>query len=312
MVLSYKTQQEMYDYISGTSHLSVKDANTETELLKLMIIDLISYLNRRNELFTCRIRIEEGDNFREQALYKYKNFKNLSNALIYRVIKQLGIKISLKEDNCSLEREKISRQLEGFELDNIDEVPESGSNKRKELIKYCKLYLENLDMDSGNRGNDIELAKESFLFERAMAKYCKELFKGCGARVLVQKSFKNGSLVADNIKPDIIIIKDRTLIVIDCKVYDKILIKNKKGIEIYGYNSNRFQVNSYLGKCLQEYKVDNCIGILLHAAKDCDEHKYQENDLTIEDDRPIKLMVIKDAGWYNMMEEFKIKIDEVI
>lgn len=310
MVLSYKTQQEMYNYISGTSHLSVKNASTETELLKLMIIELMNCLNRRNELFTCRIRIEEGDGFREETLYKYKNFKSLSNALIYRVIKQLGIKISLKEDNCSLEREKISRQLDGLELDNIDEVPESGSNKRKELIKYCKLYLKNLDMDSGNRGNDIELAKESFLFERAMAKYCKELFKGC--KVLSQKSFKSDSLIADNIKPDIIIIKDRTLIVIDCKVYDRILIKNKNGIEIYGYNSNRFQVNSYLGKCLQEYEVDNCIGILLHVAKDCDEHDYIENDLTIEDDRPIKLMVIKDAGWYNMMEEFKIKIDEVI
>ena len=312
MILSYVTQKEMYNYITSnkTTGVGYIDSN-----FSLFITNEIKNISKklffRSELYIGKIQISvDSDN----RLVRIKNYKCKSNILILNTLHSI-------KNNTDFTNEEIRKQIGNESIDNYDEVIESGSKLRRKLIKLCKLYFEHKEIELRNKSKSMEeyeLAKESFLAEASLGLFTQNEVVNV-TKVYRQKQFRSEYKHAQVLKPDIIIIDNRLLIVIDTKVYKEIGIKNHGKFE-YCSNANRFQINSYIGKCLDKLMGGNAnkiIGIILHIVNEElmeKNHELQGTELTIEKARPIYLYMIQDKGldyifkcYNNILKEYLSK-----
>ena len=317
MVLTAETQYQMYDYIlSGKLTDSKQAISNYSNFLVLEIKRLSKRLYHRAELYKGKSIINVGEN---GEFNSSKNYKCWSNIVIYKTLHD--IKNITKYDN-----NEIRSQLGNYErcelcnICNIDSIKETGSRDKKRLIRACKLYQQHIDICKNAKDKDngkYELTRESFLAEESLARFSKDNF----ANVYSQHQYREKEKYAQTIIPDIIIKNPDKLIVIDCKVYKKIHTFSHGQLK-YISNGNRFQVNSYIGRCLQDDYDNKNIpvqGIILHIVNKETMEKYKElngTDLTIESDRPMRLWLIEDKGGENglkyIFEEYKRLIENII
>ena len=155
-----------------------------------------------------------------------------------------------------------------------------------------------------------DLTKESFLAETSLALYSKTNFES----VYSQHQYREKDKRVQTIIPDIIFESRNKLIVIDCKVYRRICTDSNKYIS----NANRFQVNSYIGRCLQDDYANKDIevqGIILHIVNAETMEKYKglnRLNITVEEKRPIKLILIEDKGLDYILQEYDKLIRELL
>lgn len=329
-IISKKTQLEMYKYIQQKSKINgVPMFDDDQTLITQEILNTAKKLYRRTELYICRLSLKKDDN-RLVRLFDYRAKSNLliyyvlhyrmnTNAYVYRGM----FKIHSKDDNgASKDDTRDCNDLEMFtgisenEIESIIEdrehIEESGSADRKRLVRLCKYYLDKCDLTNARDANmslqEAELLRECWLAEKALSIYTKDKLKDTEYKVEIQKSFKSKGEWGQNLKPDILISNKSKIFVIDVKVY-KDLTVNFWGTEKYCSNENRFQVNSYMGRVLQENRSENteCFGVLLHVINSelNDKHgQMQGADLTVENDREIRLWLLLDKGLDRIFEEY--------
>ena len=302
----------MYNYIASNKKTGIHGVDSNfnyfiTEEIK----KLSKLLYLRSELYIGQAKIFVDEN---NKITRSKNFTCISNILIFQVLHDIK--------NCNdFANEEIRNSLKDKSVDNLDDIVESGSSLRMKLIRLCKLYLQHKDIEliSKTKSTDnYELAKESFLAEEALGIYTKEIYDSI-AKVYKQKVFKANNPGVQVIRPDIILINNNVLLVIDIKVYNTIGIKNHNKFE-YSSNANRFQVNSYIGKCLDELvsdknKIIRVIGLLVHIVDNelYDKNKdLQGNDITVEKERPMYLYMIQDNGLDAIFEDYRCIIDNYV
>ena len=132
-----------------------------------------------------------------------------------------------------------------------------------------------------------------------------------GLNILIDPFISNNpscTVPVEQLKPDIIFIGKNKALVIDVKVYTNVETKHYD-TRSYISNNNRFQLNTYIGKvkkqlCEEGIEVH---GIILHIVNDdiwCKSNDMQCADLTMEDDRPIKLFMIQDKGLPYILSEY--------
>lgn len=302
MIISVDTQKEMYEYIISGKIL--RDNYIDSNL-KIFITEQIKYLSKKlylkTELYIGKMQLElDIDN----KLIRKKNYKCKSNKLIFDILHQI--------ESCNtFVTEEIKKQISRLDSINYKEVIESGSKDRKRLIRLCKLYIQNKEIELKTKGKSIEeyeLAKESFLAETSLGIYSKDELN-LGLDAYVQKVFNTGKRFAQQIKPDIILIGKEKALVIDVKVYKDIEAEHYDK-RVYCSNSNRFQLNSYIGKVTKQLCKNKVTvqGIILHIVNKeiwdkCSD--MQEADLTIEEDRPITLYMIQDKGLEYILNEYQ-------
>ena len=318
MVIRFETQHKMYKYILSNSKIGVEDKPKDllNGLLKHKIKRVASKLDRQNKLFIKKAEVyreiteDKLTGAKKQVLKVHKNYRYKSNYLIFDTLEDIGICNNLVVKH----KQKIQKHSK---LNDIDSIKESGSELRKELIRLCKKYINNIDwvIRSKMKSKEYyELKKEYALAEEAVGKFIKDEYFKDSVNIIVeyQKEFKGQYGHDGKIKPDIFIIdkNNNKIIVIDVKVYDTVGYKpNKK--RIYEHNSNRYQINSYMGKIKQEFNRDidyDIKGILLHVVSDelWEENKgMQGTQLTIEEDRPIMLYMVRDTGTNGLSNIFK-------
>ena len=317
-MISIETRKEMYEYLLSDKKQGGKSYDSDFQFfIKEVIKDLSKKLFLKTELYLRKSIILRDNNYRiiRNTTYKFK-----SNKLIYDVLKELHIDYDyIDSEDDTRSKRIIEEQLSDVTYDECDEILESGSKDRIKLIRACKLYLngKEIELVSNTKSDDkYNMAEESWLAETVLGKYSKEL--GIGAKSQSPFNARNNQPYAGQLKPDIIVYDKNNIIVIDCKVYKRIIEKNSKGTEKYISNNNRYQVNSYIGRCLDSDKYSSKKyknGIILHIA---DKELYERcqsadgTDLTIEYDRPIKLYIIEDKGLNYILSRYKEIIDNTM
>ena len=325
MVIRFETQHKMYLYILSSSKIGVEDKPKDllNGLLKHKIKRAASKLDKQNKLFIKKAEVyrelteDKLTGAKKQVLKIHKNYRYKSNYLIFDTLESTGICNSLVVKHKS----KIQKHSK---IIDIDDIKESGSDLRKKLISLCKQYNKGIDLIVNSKTKTkeyYELKKEYTLAEEAIGKFIKEEYFKDSVNIVVeyQGKFKGKYEHDGKIKPDIFIIDhtNNKIIVIDVKVYATVGYKSNKK-RIYKENSNRFQINSYMGKIKQE--INNATGydikgILLHIVNDelWEENKsMQGTQLTIEEDRPIILYMVRDTGidgLSNIFGEIKCMLD---
>lgn len=301
MVISIDTQKEMYEYILSGKIL--RDSYIDSNF-QIFITEQIKYLSKklylRTELYIGKMQLELDNN---NKLRRKKNYKCNSNKLIFDILHQI--------ENCNdFTTEDIKKQLIGIDSVDYKDVIESGSKDRRRLVKLCKLYMQNKEIKlktEAKSSEEYELEKECFLAETALGVYSLDKLD-LGLETYIQKTFSTGKKFAQQLKPDIIFIGKNKALVIDVKVYTNVEIKHYD-TRSYISNNNRFQLNTYIGKvkkqlCEEGIEVH---GIILHIVNDdiwCKSNDMQCADLTMEDDRPIKLFMIQDKGLPYILSEY--------
>lgn len=301
MVISIDTQKEMYEYILSGKIL--RDNYIDSNF-QIFITEQIKYLSKklylRTELYIGKMQLELDNN---NKLKRKKNYKCNSNKLIFDTLHSI--------ENCNdFTTEDIKKQLSGLNSVNYTEVIENGSKDRRRLIKLCKLYLQNkeIKLKTENKSSEeYELEKECFLAETALCVYSVDELD-LGLETYVQKTFSTGKKFAQQLKPDIIFIGKNKALVIDVKVYTNVETQHYDK-RVYISNNNRFQLNTYIGKvkkqlCREGIEVH---GIMLHIINEDiwdKSNDMQCTDLTMEDDRPIKLFMIQDKGLAYILQEY--------
>ena len=312
MVLTAETQYQMYDYIlSGKLTNSKQAISKSQDFLILEIKRLSKRLSTRAELYKRKSIINVGEN---GEFNSSKNYELWSNILIYKTLHD--IKNITKYDNTEIRNQLcIFENCDIRNLLNIDSLKETGSSDKKRLIRACKLYQQHMDICKNAKDKDngkYELVRESFLAEESLARFSKDTF----ANVYSQHQYREKEKYAQTIIPDIIIKNPDKLIVIDCKVYKKIHTFSHGQLK-YISNGNRFQVNSYIGRCLQDDYDNKNIpvqGIILHIVNSGIMNRYGELhgvDITIENDRPMKLWLIEDKGLDYIFNEYDRLIESI-
>lgn len=307
MIISIQTQKAMYDYILESKTMGEEITNRGLgDVISFMITELAKRLYLRSELYIGKIIIHKDSAYK---LSKEKNYKCISNQLIYYVLTNIPKSVTYATD-------RIKKQLELKYSEDFMKVKENGTKERKKLLNLCKLYLANRDIEFVYKSKDkkeYSMAKEYFLAEATLGKYSKEIFDGI-AKVYTQKTLKNGTATTLGLRSDIIIQFEDIVIIIDVKVYNKIGVTYYNNY-VYGSNENRFQLNSYLGAYKDKYgNKDKVVGIVLHIVNQSlwDQNKQmQGSKLTIEDDRLIYLWMIQDNGLNYVLEQYKEIITKV-
>lgn len=307
MIISIQTQKAMYDYILESKTMGEEITNRGLgDVISFMITELAKRLYLRSELYIGKIIIHKDSAYK---LSKEKNYKCISNQLIYYVLTNIPKSVTYATD-------RIKKQLELKYSEDFMKVKENGTKERKKLLNLCKLYLANRDIEFVYKSKDkkeYSMAKEYFLAEATLGKYSKEIFDGI-AKVYTQKTLKNGTATTLGLRSDIIIQFEDIVIIIDVKVYNKIGVTYYNNY-VYGSNENRFQLNSYLGAYKDKYgNKDKVVGIVLHIVNQSlwDQNKQmQGSKLTIEDDRLIYLWMIQDNGLNYILEQYKEIITKV-
>lgn len=317
MVIRIETQHKMYKYILSDSKIGIEDRPKDfvEGLLKHKIKSTASKLDRQNKLFIKKAEVyreiteDKLTGAKKQVLKIHKNYRYKSNYLIFDTLESIGICNNLVVKH----RRKIQKHSK---LNDIDGIKESGSDLRKKLIRLCKNYMNGIELgiESKMKSNEhCELQKEYTLAEEAIGKFIKDEYFKDSVNIVVeyQGRFKGKYGHDGDIIPDIFIIdkNNNKILVIDVKVYSTVGKPNKK--RTYEKNSNRFQINSYMGKIKQEFNegIDYDIkGVLLHVVSDelWEENKsLQYTELTIEEDRPIMLYMVRDTGIDGLSNIFK-------
>ena len=185
----------------------------------------------------------------------------------------------------------------------------------KKLIKSCILYYQHKEITEVSKGKSTEeydIIKESWLAEQCLGKYSINDLD-YRLKVKSQPKYYGGGKYAQVLKPDIQLYDKDNLLIIDVKVYKNIHTYSHGQIK-YGSNANRFQVNSYMGKCSNKYHRDNVQGVILHIVNSDIMNKYGElqgADITIENDRPMKLWLIEDKGLDYIFNEYNRLIESI-
>lgn len=309
-VISASTQKEMYEYILSIKHTNISDATSNNQdFLKIIIKELARKLYLRTELYIGKMQIRLDSNGK---LERIKNYKCNSNKLIFQTLHDIKNVSDFSTDD-------IKNQLNSIEPIIPEETAENGSKDRIKLIKACKLYYESKEIEevAKNKSEEtIDLEREAWLAEKCLSKYTLDK-KDTGMKARQQRKFESRGQYARVIKPDLILYNVSELIVIDIKVYSKIL-EWSHGRHVYSSNTNRFQVNSYIGKCIEDihkHQPDKVQGVLLHIVNNdlmTKSSELQNTDLTIENDRPIKLFMIEDKGLEYIFSEYDKLLSEVI
>ncbi len=314
MQISSETQIEMYNYlisgnIAGNKFVNSNSQNFLSNSIKL----LAKKLNSRAELFIRKANLRmDGD-----TLKMGSNYICSSNHLIYYVLNDIGGCSSLLKQLG--ETEQINKLLHNMFTkmpNDFESVPESSSSAgRSKMIKLCKLYLSEKEMEitAKRKCEDRDfLAKESTLAEKTLRKYSYELGNG----IQVQPNNVKGRLVsALALRTDIILKCENRVLLIDIKVYSSISTK-EDGTIFYKYNTNRYQVNSYIGAYLNKNSnISEISGLIIHIVN---HELFEKNkelqgaDMTIELDRPMKLFLIEDNGLDSIFADYRKIIENAL
>ena len=299
MQLSLQTQLDMYTYIQSgkISYFKIAEGNIQDFLIN-KIKEVTKLLMSNQSLFICKPLVcYEGDNFKT-----IRDYNSSSNQLIYYTLANLNL------------FPNILNQYDITVSDNLPEdfnlVPESGTPARVQLIQLCKMYLQDKQLEQASKAKgsiDEKIDRESTLAEHTLHRYSRTNFKTLSNRV--KKAFG----YAQALETDIIVQSKNKVIIIDVKVYSNFVIK-KHGELKYTYNSNRFQLNSYIGALRDKYKEKDFTveGIILHLVSPElweDTKDLQAANLTIESDRPIHLYIIPDHGLEYILSAYQKIID---
>lgn len=307
MVISIETQKEMYRYILSDKKTNIRniDSNIQ-EFLRLTIKELAKKLYLRAELYIGKAQLQLDEN---NEIVRKKNYKCESNKLIYDTLHEI-------KNGTDFANKDIEKQLQEIDIEDYEFIPESGTADRKKLIKSCILYYQHkeiIEVSKGKSTEEYDIVKESWLAEQCLGKYSiHEL--GLELKAKSQPKYYGGGKYAQVLKPDIQLYDKDNLVVIDVKVYKNIHIYSHGQLK-YGSNTNRFQVNSYIGKCLDKYHRDNVQGIILHIVNSDIMNKYGElqgADITIENDRHMKLWLIEDKGLDYILNEYSRLIQSIV
>ena len=331
-VISDETTVEMISYLSGVKVSNLKSGSNLKDLLKKTINDLARKLYLRNELYLKKADIKYDSV--KHILNKKGVFRFKSNAIIYKTLKEIGGTVYFDDENscetsegsCDIaksefkdtnNRKVIATIANSLTESDYDITFRAGSKERLNLLRLCKMYHRQellSDEKAKNPAEAIKVAweRECDLFEETIRKYTVDKFKGNGIKVsdtnkIVSINSKEKPY-ALSLETDIIVTSANKLIIIDCKVYKNIKTWSHDKYK-YKSNGNRFQVNSYIGSALQkeEYRRNSSAGFLVHLVPndaDKDTMDMHKADLTIENDRPIKLWVIQDKGLKSIFEEY--------
>lgn len=338
MIISIKTQHDMYDYILSLDKIGIekRPCDLPNDILKRKIKKIATKLDRQNKLFIKKAQVskeiieDKATHIKKQVLKMDKVYRYKSNYLIYDTLQDTGV--------CNALVVKHKSKIQNHEpIKYIEDIKESGSELRKTLIDLCIDYYNSIEYDIQSKSKsteEYELKKACDLAEEAIAKYIKTEYFNNRIDIVVKHQKKFYSIYSHDgrLIPDIFIIDkiNKLILVIDVKVYS--VIGSKKGCRlIYDKNDNRFQINSYMGKIKQELEYNNNFvkecnikdkngynikGILLHVVNKSlwEENKgMQGTELTIEYDRPIKLYMVKDTennGFANIKSEIKDILDK--
>lgn len=308
MIINSTVQHDMYRYLISDKSINVKiDNRSINDFIFYEIKLLAKKLFKRTELFICKASVERGENDR---IVKKKNYKCISNKFIYDILKEIGTVKFISEE--------ISKELDFCEdIDDFTNIAETGSKDRKKLIRLCKLYMDNKEIIKDIQSDiEYEIANEAWLAEKVLYKYSAD--KTGLAYIVDRKNnlMQRRLLHAYAMKADIVLKRDNIIIVVDVKVYQKIGKKDKEH-HLYSYNDNRFQLNSYMGKCIERYGEQSIVyGIILHIVNteifDA-EAVLQNAELTVEGKRPIEMFMINaDKGLEYIFSEYKHKIERIV
>lgn len=324
MIINITTQIEMYKYILSDVTRGIKNIDNNTDdFISILIRDLAFKLFNRSSLYIGKINISKVVNtdfntkgykywYKRRKLKKEKNYKCKSNQLIYYVLSDFP--------ECEAYiTDEIQNQLVLKCPEDFENVRETGTKARRKLIKLCKQYLMDKDMELVAKTKSTErynLAKEDKLAEAAIGKYYEELL-GHEYNVKTQMELKKASGFLQGLHSDVVIRSARgKSIIIDVKVYNVVGQKSKHGKFVYSSNANRYQVNSYIGAFKNKFGIfKDVTGVLLHVV---DDELWNENkelqgiDVSIEDSRPIYLYMVKATDWENMKMDCEHIIKEVL
>lgn len=314
-IISKQTQLDMYRYLLSDKGIGYNIVDSDTqEYIIHTIKDISRKLRARCELYIRKsvIRRDENNGYRVKITSKFK-FK--SNRLIYDVLKQIG-----EEQNINTEYSKQISQM--CELTDIDETAELGATLRKKLVKLCKIYLSlhELENMSSEHEDTYLMYKESWLCEQAISKFVQERYPKHSASQVQFRADKIKQPYVSVLKPDLVVWGDNKAVLIDIKVYSKIFTRNpyNKKREQYISNTNRYQVNSYIGKVLEshrEYSDRPIIGVLMHITNDETYNTYSHangTDLSVENERQMRLSLIHDNGMEGIFQQVQEEIQKFL
>lgn len=311
MIISVETQQEMYTYLAKQSlkNMYVVDSSL-SEIIDYQIRVLAQKLYNRSELFVRKASFIYNE--KDEKIETGHELYSLSNALIYNTLENIkGCKRFLINTNKS-------------DIHDIDysTVIESGSPDRIKLIQLCKKFMQHKELSAKKTSNTkdqfkVKAAEVGTLADQTIGAYTLEIQKEYNQieEVFVQKHLKSEHKFMQDLVPDIVIVTSDKVYVIDVKVRKTIASVNEYHPFAYTENSNRFQVNSYIGMYKSLYTNKAVEGILLHFA---DEELYNENEImqgkeaSIESDRPIHLYIIEDRGLDNIFADYRKIIESII
>ena len=131
----------------------------------------------------------------------------------------------------------LQKQLENIKYDDYMNIVETGSNDRKKLIRACKMYKQHKEIELHAKNKyetEYNMGEESWLAEQVLGKYSNEQLDP-ELKARSQRAFnqRNNQKYEGQLRPDIIIWNKDNLIVIDVKVYKRIIEKNSHGTEKY-------------------------------------------------------------------------------
>jgi hypothetical protein len=236
---------------------------------------------------------------KESELHIGSDYKCKSNKIILDTLIKIDSSSKKSEKSIrSLILGDCSKQLKvmnDIPSSEIEKIEESGSKNRKKLIRLCKLYQQNKDIDitSESTGKNAEIEREYKLAEKCLTKYSKNVLEGLEVRA--QYKFGTRGSFASVIKPDMILIKDGKALVIDYKVYSEISQK-----QTYSWNDNRYQVNGYMDAVLGLDGVNHVEGVILHIVNEelwKQNEEYQNYDLSLSaNTNKLSFHMIQDKG----------------
>lgn len=327
MIISAETQQEMYIYLAKQSLKNMYDVDSNlSEIINYQIKILAQKLFNRSELFVKKalwIYDEAEDKIKTTKEAAKDTAKDdTKDGITDGIISKSNILIYDALD-CIKGCKRFLINTNKVEIKNIDysTVIETGSPDRVKLIKLCKKFMQRKDLSTKKNNTadtyEARIAELGTLADQTIGVYTEEIQKKYPKikEVFVQKHLKSKHEFMQDLVPDIVIVTANKVYVIDVKVRKNIANENMYHPFAYAENSNRFQLNSYIGAYKSIYPDKEIEGILLHFAN---QELFDKNEMmhgklaSIESDRPIRVYLLEDRGLDNIFKDYRKIIEEII
>lgn len=211
---------------------------------------------------------------------------NSFNKIVYWCLTKLQNDSLQLNESESLEIKKLTNLFKAYNIDICDNYSGVilGEPRDIDLFNFCKLFIDMKKSHQNKKANleDNEIASDSFLFETVIRQAAIDLF----GKENISRKLSSASGIGQSLIADTVIKYGDKYIILDAKFYNSKPLSTENNRTVYKFQSNRYQMCSYIDQLLfnisEDLEIQDVVGVIIHAV-DNDDSTLTDNHMDIGD-----------------------------